>query len=147
MNISLLQTDYLNIYSRSGSSRNGELAHAVQTKCKFCVGNNHSAEKCFKRIRKEKGKARAVDVSSNIHMERPSWKCFRCVSEDNMIAKCPKPPKDNNKRRRQVRFNEKKVILNATTEKIRTTIRYKHLWRECLAMTNVQVKSMVTVHN
>ena len=24
-----------------------------------------------------------------------------------MIAKCPKPPKDNDKRRRQVRFNEK----------------------------------------
>ena len=24
-----------------------------------------------------------------------------------MIAKCPKPPKDNKKRRRQVRFNEK----------------------------------------
>ena len=24
-----------------------------------------------------------------------------------MIAKCPKPPKDNEKRRKQVRFNEK----------------------------------------
>ena len=35
-------------------------------------------------------KARAVDVSSYRHMERPPWKCFRCGSEDHMITKCPK---------------------------------------------------------
>ena len=29
------------------------------------------------------------------------------VSEDHMIKKCPKPPKDNEKRRKQVRFNDK----------------------------------------
>ena len=40
-------------------------------------------------------------------MERLPQKCFRCGSEDHMIAKCPKPPKDNEKRQRQVRFNEK----------------------------------------
>ena len=40
-------------------------------------------------------------------MECPPWRCFRCGSEDHMIAKCPKPPKDNEKRRKQVRFNEK----------------------------------------
>ena len=40
-------------------------------------------------------------------MERRIRKCFRCVSEDQMIAKYPKPPKDNEKRRKQVRFNEK----------------------------------------
>ena len=54
LNISSLKTDYLNLDSSSGSSRNSERAHAVQTKCTFCGGNNHSAEKCFKRIRKEK---------------------------------------------------------------------------------------------
>ena len=32
---------------------------------------------------------------------------IRCGSEDHMISKYPKPPKDNEKRRRQVRFNEK----------------------------------------
>ena len=37
----------------------------------------------------------------------PPQKCFRCGSEDHVIAKCPKPPKDNEKRRKQVRFNEK----------------------------------------
>ena len=38
--------------------------------------NNHSAEKCFKRIRKEKEKARAVDVSSNSNLGRPPRKCL-----------------------------------------------------------------------
>ena len=52
LNISSLQTDYLNLDSSSGSSRNSERAHSVQTKCTFCGGNNNSAGKCFKRIRK-----------------------------------------------------------------------------------------------
>ena len=40
-------------------------------------------------------------------MERTPIKCFRCGYEDHMIAKFPKPPKDNDKRRRQARFNKK----------------------------------------
>ena len=40
-------------------------------------------------------------------MERPPRKCFRCGSENHMIAKCTKPQKDNEKWRRQVHFNEK----------------------------------------
>ena len=110
LNISSLQTDYLNLdSSSSGYSRHSEIAHYVQAKCTFCGGNNHSSEKCFKRIRKEKEKARAVDVSSNRNSERPPCKCVRCGSEYQMIAKCPKPPKGNEKRRRQVRFNEKGI--------------------------------------
>ena len=35
-------------------------------------------------------------------MEQPPWKCFICGSEDHMIAKCPKPTKDNKKRRKQL---------------------------------------------
>ena len=73
----------------------------------FCGGNNHYADKYFKRIRKEKEKTRAVDVSSNRNSEHPPWKCFRCGSENHMIIKCSKPPKDNEKRQRKVRFNEK----------------------------------------
>ena len=65
LNVSSLKTDYLNLDSRSGSGRNIERAHDVQTNCTFCGGTNHSAEKCFKRIRKEKEKARTVDVSEN----------------------------------------------------------------------------------
>ena len=74
-----------------------ERAHAVQTECTFCGGVNHSAEQCFKRIRKEKEKDRTVEVSSYRKMERTPRKFFRCGSEDHMIAKCPK----------QVCFNEK----------------------------------------
>ena len=48
-----------------------------------------------------------ADVSSNKNLECPPRKCLRCESEYHMIAKCPKPPKDNDKRRKQVRFNEK----------------------------------------
>ena len=87
MNISPLQTDYLNIDSSSGFDRYIERAHDVQTECTFCGDVNNYAEQCFKRIIKEKEKARAVDVSSNRQMECTPRKCFRCVSEDHMIAK------------------------------------------------------------
>ena len=40
-----------------------------------------------------------------------------------------------------------KVIVHAKTAKITMTIRYTHLWHECLTMTNAKVKSMVTVCN
>ena len=36
LNISLIQNDYLNLDSRSGFGRNGEIKHAFQTKCTFC---------------------------------------------------------------------------------------------------------------
>ena len=68
LNISSLQTDYLNMYSSSGFGRDIERTNAVKTKCTFCGGVNHSAEQCFKRIRKEKEKSCAVDVSSNRQM-------------------------------------------------------------------------------
>ena len=108
MNISYVQTDYLNLdIIISGSSIHSERAHAVQKKCTFCGGSNHSAEKCYKRIRKENEKSRAVDVSSNRHTECPPRGCFRCGSEDHIIAKCSKPPRDNEKRQSKLRFNEK----------------------------------------
>ena len=47
LNISSLQTDYLNPDSNSGFGRNSERANAVHTKCTFCGGVNHSTEKCF----------------------------------------------------------------------------------------------------
>ena len=48
---------------------------------------------------------------------------FRCGSEDYLIAKFPKPPKDNEKWRKQVGFNEKgnsecKNIKNNSDQKI-----------------------------
>ena len=61
----------------------------------------------FQKDRQEKEKARAVGVSSNGNLERPTRKCYRCGSEDHMIAKFPKPSKYNEKRQKQVCFNEK----------------------------------------
>ena len=46
-------------------------------------------------------------ASENRETERISRKCFRCGSEDHLIEKCTNPPKDNEKRRNWVRFNEK----------------------------------------
>ena len=64
-------------------------------------------EKCIKNIRKDKEKSRSAGASSNKNPDRPARKCFRCGSEDHLIEKCPKPPKDSDKRRKSVRFNEK----------------------------------------
>ena len=65
LNISSLQTDDLNLYSSSGFGRNSEIENTVQKKCTLSGDNNHSAEKCFKSIRQERGKARAAGPSEN----------------------------------------------------------------------------------
>ena len=40
-------------------------------------------------------------------MECTPCRCFRCGSEDHIIAKCSNPPKDNKKRQNKVRFSER----------------------------------------
>ena len=108
MNISSLQTEYLNLdSSQSGSSKNNEKENSSKTKCTYCGLSNHSVEKRFKKIRKEKEKARSADTSSNKNRDRPARKCFRCGSEDHLIAKYPKPPKDSEKRRKSDKAKEK----------------------------------------
>ena len=107
LSISSLQTYYLNIYISSGCGRNSERENTVQTKCTFCGGANQSKEMFFKRIRKEKEKYRAAGDSNNKQTERTPRKCFRCGSEDHLIVKFPKPPKENQKHRKKVSFNEK----------------------------------------
>ena len=42
---SSLQTDYLKLDSSAGCGKNSKRAKNVQTKCTFCGGVNHSAEK------------------------------------------------------------------------------------------------------
>ena len=93
--------------SSSGFGRNSERANTIQKKCTFFGGVNHSAEKYFKRIRQEKEKSFATGYLDNRRTERTPQKFFRCGYEDNLIAKCPNPPKENEKRRKQVCFNEK----------------------------------------
>ena len=65
LNISSLQTDYLNLdNSLLGSSIHNEKADSVQKKCTFYGLHNHSVEKCFKKIRKEKEKSLSAGTSS-----------------------------------------------------------------------------------
>ena len=45
LSISSLQTDYQNLDSSTGFDSNSEREYDVQTKCIFCGGRNHSAEK------------------------------------------------------------------------------------------------------
>ena len=61
----------------------------------------------FKRIRQEKGKHCAAGDSDNRRTERTPRKSFRCRSEYHLIEKFPNPPKENEKYRKRVRFNEK----------------------------------------
>ena len=97
LSLSLSKPELPSIFRKSVFDRDIERAHDVQTEWTFCGDVNQSAEQCFKKVRKEKEKSCAVDVSSYRQMERTHRKCFRCGYEDHMIAKCPK----------QVCFNEK----------------------------------------
>ena len=74
-------------------------AHFVEVQITFQI--------FFKRIRKEKEKAPAVDASENRQTGRTPRKWFRCESEDHLIENFPKPPKDYEKRWKQVSFYEK----------------------------------------
>ena len=64
-------------------------------------------EKCFKKIRKEIEKSRSAGTSSNKNSDRSTRKWFRCGSENHLIAKFPKPPKDSEKRRKSDKSKEK----------------------------------------
>ena len=72
----------------------------------FGGGSNHSAKKCSKKIRKDKEKARTAGDSDKQRIERTPHKYFIYESVDNLIDKCPKPPKDKGKLQNIVRFNE-----------------------------------------
>ena len=62
----------------------------------------------FQKIRKEKEKARSAGASSNKNSDLPPRKCFRCGSVDHLIANCPKPPKDGEKKNgKKVSFKDK----------------------------------------
>ena len=45
--------------------------------------------------------------SDNRQMEQTPRKFFSCGSQDHLLEKCMKPPKDDEKQRKQVLFNEK----------------------------------------
>ena len=103
-----MQIDYLNLdNSLSGSSKHNEKANSAKKKCTYCGLSNHSVEFFSKKIRKEKEKSRSAGTSSNKNSDCPPRKFFRCESEDHMIAKCPKTPKDSEKIRKSEKSKEK----------------------------------------
>ena len=59
----------------------------------------------FQNDKKGKEKARTAGDSDKRQTEHTPRNCFRCGSEDNLIAKCLKPPKENEKQKNQVRFS------------------------------------------
>ena len=93
--MSSLQTDYINLDSSSDFGRNIERANTVQKKCTLCGGSNHSAENISKVLYRKSKKARAAGDSDNRRTEFTPRKCFICGSEDHLIIKFPKAPKDN----------------------------------------------------
>ena len=63
-----------------------------------------------------------------------------------MIAKCPKPPKYSEKRRKSEKSKEKGIVRKTIATMI-TTLKYTHLWHECLMITNAKIKIMAIVRN
>ena len=81
-------------------------------------------------------------------MDCTPWKSFRCESEDQLISKYPKPPKENDKQRKQVHFSERGNCASKKYETImiiKTIKRYMHLWHVCMIMSNFLVGILVTV--
>ena len=72
LNISSLQTDYLNLDSSSGFGSSSERAHDIKTKCTFCGGVNHSAE-MLQKDKKGKGKKRAIYTKWYV-FEKKNWR-------------------------------------------------------------------------
>ena len=150
LSIPSLQPNYLNLDISSGSGKNSERVNHAQKKWTFCGGANHSEDKYFKKIRKNEEKCRAAGDSDKWRTERTPRKCFRCGSEDNIIDKFPKTPKDN-KNDESKYFSVKGVIVhhknNMRTVIMITTKRYMHLWHECLVMMKVLVEILAKVWN
>ena len=62
-------------------------------------------QKKINRIRKYKGKYHTAGDSGKQRTEHTAHNLCRCRYVDHLIAKCLKPPKDNDKQQNQVRFN------------------------------------------
>ena len=68
-------SQYLNLdSSQSSQGKHNEKSNSAKAKSTYCGLTNHSMEKCFKKIRKEKEKARSAGASSNKISDRPPWK-------------------------------------------------------------------------
>ena len=149
LSISYLQTDYLNIDISSGSGKNSERENIVLAKFTLLEVLTILFKK-IKRIRKDKEKARVAGDLYKRRTQRTTCKYFKCGYEDHLISKCPKPPKDNEKRQKKS-ISVKGVIVHCK-ENSRTVITiitkiYMHLCHVSLIMTKFLVDILATVHN
>ena len=64
-------------------------------------------ENVLKRSEKKNRKLVLLVLCQTKNSDCPARKYFRCGSEDHLIAKCPKPPKDGEKKYKKVSFKEK----------------------------------------
>ena len=91
-------------------------------------------------------KARAAGDLDNRRSERTPRKIFTCGSQDHLIVKFTKPLKENEKRRKQARFNEK---VNHPYENVKNNSNQK-IYASMVQMSGIDKCSsgnLVTVHN
>ena len=107
LSISSLQTNYLNLGSSPGFGKIVKEKTLFRKSAPFVEVLITLRKILSKRSDRKKENFRAAGHSDNRQTERPPPKCFICGYEDHLIAKCPNPPKDNQKRLNQVRYNGK----------------------------------------
>ena len=82
--------------------------------------------------------------------ECPTCTCLICVSVYNMIAKCPKPPSDNYKQRKNGRFNERSNFVFNFFLKDNDNDNNKNIYAYMAHMSGnkkVQVENLAIVRN
>ena len=147
LNISSLQTEYLNLdNSNSGSIIHNEKANYVHTKCTYCGLSNHSVENVSKISEKKKRKLvllvlrltkiQIVQLGNDLDAD------LNIILSQNVPSHLKTVRKDASQY-----VLMKKVIVRATTAMMTMTLKYTHLWHECLVMTNAKIKIMAIVRN
>ena len=145
LNISSLQTEYLNLDSSlSGSSKHNEKANSSKAKCTHCGLSNHSVEKCFKNIRKEKRKLvllvlRQTKIQT-VQLRNALYADLNIILSQNVPNHLKTVRKDAS-----LKNLSKKVIVHATTAMMMMKLKYTHLWHKCLVTTNAKIKIMAIV--
>ena len=134
-NISSLQTEYLNLdSSQSGSSKHNEKSNSAKAKFTYCGISNHSVENVLKISEKKKRKLVLLVLRQTKIQIVHLGNAFRCGSEDHLIANVPNHLKTVRKDASLTKLR-KRAIVRKTIATMTMTLKYTHLWHECLMMT------------
>ena len=147
LNISSLQTEYLNLdSSQSGSSKQNEKANSAKAKCTYCGLSNHSVEKYSNKIRKEKEKNRSAGTSSKkiqiVQLGNALDADLKIILSQNVPSHLKTVRKDAS-----LTNLRKRAIVQKITAMMTMTLKYTHLWHKCLMMTYAKKKIMAIVRN